>query len=202
MLTSQKAKTFLTSRRISLSIAHRYQLGYYDGSELSDLYDRLLFPIFDPYGEFVAYSGRALYDWNEVGTPKYWNDSYDKGRYLYGLYECAERLLNAPFLVLSEGNLDIMALASSGTPGVACLGTTFSLTQAWLIRRYTQNVVTWYDADDAGQRAARLAIPILKSVGLNVWAIPSRASLHDPSEVWEKQGQQGIIKVLNAKVRV
>jgi len=190
---------FLLSRKVNRATIHRYQLGYYNKSELSRLYDRVLFPIFDPYGNFCFYQGRALYDYEAAGTPKYWHESFEKSGLLYGLHECADIAIDAPFIVLNEGPMDVLSLACAGIPAVASLGTTFSEEQAYLIRRYNKNVCIWRDADSAGIKARQHAVPILQSVGLEVSYIGDTGEFKDPSDMWERAGLIEVARTLNER---
>ena len=131
-----------------------YGVGYFDLNEVSPFHDRLMFPIRDPYGELLSFQGRAMFDHDAVGKPKYYHAPFDKGNVVYGLYECAEWALEAPFLTVVEGPMDVLALHDAGLPSVALMGTTFSQTQAYLVRRYTRNVLLWLDSDSAGAKAS------------------------------------------------
>lgn len=173
-------------------------MGYYDTNNLSRLYNRLLFPVRDPYGNLVTFQGRAMSD---DMSPKYWHQPFDKDAVMYGLYEMGERAVEQGVAVLVEGPFDALAMYDAGLVGLASLGTAFGQQQAFLIRRYVKKVVIWYDPDNAGNIATGKAIPILKDVGLEV-RVPALRLGGDPSEVWQKHGIDGIIKVLHESRRV
>ncbi|MBQ9624686.1 MAG: DNA primase, partial [Clostridia bacterium] len=117
-------------------------------------FERLMFPIIDVYGNFIAFGGRVIGE----GEPKYLNSSdsefYNKKRHLYGL-NIVKKQKTASRLILVEGYMDVVAVSSYGLQGaVASLGTAFTKEQCMLIKRFTQNVFIAYDGDKAGQNAA------------------------------------------------
>ena len=138
------------------------------GSGFYDYFrNRLMFPVIDVRGSVIGFSGRALGD-NE---PKYLNSPdtpvFNKSRCLFAL-NLAKRSKQG-MLILSEGNIDVIALHQAGYDcAVASLGTSLTSDQARLMTRYTDQVVIAYDADNAGVKAAQRAIPILEKAGLNV----------------------------------
>lgn len=128
--------------------------------------DRIMFPIRDRQGKFVAFGGRIIND----GDPKYLNSPetpiFHKGRLLYGLYEALEKNENPPLLLVVEGYMDVVSLAQYGVDyAVASLGTATTLEQIQLLFRYTNKIVCCYDGDNAGRRAAwrtlTTALPLL-----------------------------------------
>lgn len=135
---------------------------------------RLMFPVSDPHGKIVAFSGRALEALPEDrGEPpaKYVNSPesplYHKGELLFGLHEARVELRRADTAILCEGNFDVVSLAQHGfANAVAPLGTAFTAAQAKLLRRYVSSVVLLFDSDAAGRKAVRAAQPLLAQAGL------------------------------------
>ncbi len=137
---------------------------------------RLMFPISDPHGRILAFSGRALEappeDRNQGEPPaKYVNSPesplYHKGEVLFGLHEARVELRRSDTAILCEGNFDVVAMAQHGFINVvAPLGTAFTAAQARLLRRYVANVVLLFDSDAAGKKAVRAAQPLLAEAGL------------------------------------
>jgi DNA primase len=134
---------------------------------------RLLFPIRDLQGRVVAFGGRAFGD----EQPKYLNSPetplYIKGNLLYAadLARPAIQAQNRAFLV--EGYVDCLMCHQYGFTGtVAALGTAFTPAQLALLRRYCDEVVTFFDADAAGQKAAARAEELLEPTdGGMAWAV-------------------------------
>ena len=121
--------------------------------------DRIMFPIRNVKGECIGFGGRVLGD----GTPKYLNSPetpvFSKGRELYGLFEARHALRDAGYVLVTEGYMDVVALAQLGFPNaVATLGTACTSEHVHKLFRFTDAVVFSFDGDAAGRRAARKAL--------------------------------------------
>ncbi len=121
--------------------------------------DRVMFPIRNVKGECIGFGGRVLGE----GTPKYLNSPetpvFSKGRELYGLFEARNALREAGYVLVTEGYMDVVALAQLGFPNaVATLGTACTPDHVQKLFRFTDNVVFSFDGDAAGRRAARKAL--------------------------------------------
>ena len=133
---------------------------------------RLMFPIFDSFGKIIAFGGRALGD----EKPKYINspDSlvYDKRNHLYAMNFARKE--QSKQLIVVEGYMDAIAMHVAGFRNtVAALGTSFTDSQLKLCSRYAEEVVFFFDADNAGQNAALRAIKMMmeylkKLTGINI----------------------------------
>jgi DNA primase len=132
--------------------------------------DRLMFPIRDSQGRVIGFGGRQM---GEGEGPKYLNspesEVYQKSRALYGIYEARDALRHAETVLLVEGYVDVIALHQAGVPhAVATCGTALTAEQARMIRRHAPEVVTVFDGDAAGKRAAARSFPIFIEAG--IWA--------------------------------
>src|SRR5262245_12291744 len=134
----------------------------------SGFYDRfrgrLIFAIRDLQGRPVAFGGRAFGD----EQPKYLNSPetplYSKGQLLYAADQARPAIQDKNRALLVEGYVDcLMAHQYGFTETVAALGTAFTGAQLGLLRRYCEEVVTFFDADAAGQKAAERAEELLES---------------------------------------
>ena len=133
---------------------------------------RLMFPIFDSFGTIIAFGGRALGD----EKPKYINspDSlvYNKQNHLYAMNFARKE--QSKQLIVVEGYMDAIAMHAAGFKNtVAALGTSFTDSQLKLCSRYAEEVVFFFDADNAGQKAALRAIQMMmdylkKLTGINI----------------------------------
>ena len=160
------------------------------GEKNGRIYDRfrnrLMFPIIDVRGNVVGFGGRVLDD----STPKYLNTSetviFNKRKNLFGLNFAKRTQLG--YMILVEGNVDVVTLHQYGFDNaVASLGTSLTEEHAALLSRYTEQVVLTYDADEAGQRAAKRAIPMLEKAGIQVKVLRMRDA-KDPDEFLHKHG--------------
>ena len=121
--------------------------------------DRVMFPIRNVKGECIGFGGRVLGD----EKPKYLNSPetpvFSKGRELYGLFEARSALREHGYALVTEGYMDVVALAQLGFPNaVATLGTACTAEHIQKLFRFTDSVVFSFDGDMAGQRAARKAL--------------------------------------------
>lgn len=151
-------------------------------------WNRVMFPIQDINHRVIGFGGRVMGD----AKPKYLNSPetmiFDKSRNLYGLNFARTSRKNN--IILCEGYMDVIALHQAGfTQAVASLGTAFTVGQANLLRRYTEEVLLAYDSDGAGTNAALRAIGILKETGLRGKVI-NMAPYKDPDEFIKANGAE------------
>jgi DNA primase len=137
----------------------------------SDVYDRfrgrIMFPICNDVGEVIAFSGRLLQ--NDATAAKYLNSPetplFRKGRVLFGLNKTKRALIDTNCAIVCEGQLDLITLFEAGIRNVvAPQGTAFTEMQAALLKRFVDEVVLCFDADEAGQKAAARSLdPLLQN---------------------------------------
>jgi DNA primase len=144
-------------------------------SESGRTYDffrgRLMIPIHNDAGEVVAFSGRLLDP--EVKAQKYVNSHetpiFVKSRILFGLNKTKRAIIDAESAVVCEGQIDLMRAWQKGVRNiVASQGTAFTETHARTLKRLAKEVVICFDADSAGQRAAKSSIDVLLKEGVQV----------------------------------
>ncbi len=121
--------------------------------------DRVMFPIRNTKGQIIGFGGRIM----EQGEPKYLNSPetplFQKGLELYGLFEARQAIREAGYVLVTEGYMDVVALAQMGFPqAVATLGTACTPTHVQKLLRQTDHVIFSFDGDNAGRRAARRAL--------------------------------------------
>ncbi len=121
--------------------------------------DRIMFPIRNTKGQVIGFGGRIL----DSGEPKYLNSPetplFQKGNELYGLFEARQAIREAGYVLVTEGYMDVVALAQLGFPhAVATLGTACTPTHVQKLLRQTDQVIFSFDGDGAGRRAARRAL--------------------------------------------
>ncbi len=182
-----KDKGYKVSDMIKLGIVKQNDEGTY-----YDLFsDRIIFPITNPDGKVVGFSGRTLSSKDKI---KYVNSPetiiFKKGYLLYHLHEGSKDIRKLKQIVLFEGFFDVISSYQAGvTNGVATMGTALTRNQAALIKRFAPSVVIAYDGDKAGQKATDRAIPELEKVGLKteVLVIPEKM---DPDDFIKNYGPE------------
>ncbi len=165
--------------------------------------DRVMFPIRNVKGECIGFGGRVLGD----EKPKYLNSPetpvFSKGRELYGLFEARQALREAGYALVTEGYMDVVALAQLGFPNaVATLGTACTAEHVQKLFRFTDAVVFSFDGDAAGRRAARkaldAALPYATDVrNVKFLFLPTE---HDPDSFIREHGKEAFSRYVSEAV--
>lgn len=180
-----KAKGFSEAELIAANLVFKARSGK---GVVDRFYDRVMFPIIDVRGNVIAFGGRIMTD----QKPKYLNTSdtmvFNKSLSLFSLNNAKNSKSRS--LILCEGYMDVISLNQAGFPqAVATLGTALTSDQAALMKRYCDEVILCYDADEAGQKATARAIEILRRAGITVrvLTIPDGK---DPDEFLKRHGDK------------
>ena len=140
--------------------------------ELYDrFFDRVIFPIHSISGRVIAFGGRTLK--TDKSVAKYVNspqsEIYDKSRSLYGIFQAKNSIAREDKCILVEGYADVISMHQAGvTNVVASSGTSLTVEQIRLIKRFTDKVTIIYDGDAAGIKAALRGIDLVLEEGLSV----------------------------------
>ena len=161
--------------QIGLSI--KGQNGLYDR-----YHGRVMFPIHSLTGRVIGFGGRILS--NEKKSPKYQNspesEIYDKKQTLYGIYFAKNAIAKQDECILVEGYFDVLRMHQIGIENVvASSGTSLTMEQIRLVKRYTKNITMLYDGDAAGIHAALRGTDMILSEGMNVRVVVLPPE-HDP----------------------
>lgn len=168
-------------------------------SEKGHYYDRfrnrLIFPVFDYQGRVIGFGGRLL----DNGLPKYLNSPetnlFKKGTNLYGL-NFAIKNGKLDYIIIVEGYMDCITLHQSGiTNVVASLGTSLTINQAKLLKRYVRRVIISYDADLAGQTATLRGLDILRKEGFDIQVLKVPQG-KDPDEYVRNNGKDAFLNLI------
>ena len=190
-----KAKKFSEKEILEAGLGRKSERG-----TLSDKFrNRIMFPIADSAGRIVGFSGRIFGEKASPEAPKYLNSPetplFHKSRVLYGFDLAKIPMRKHTFVVLVEGQMDLLASHQAGwTNTVAVSGTAFTPEHAALIRRMTDNILIALDADPAGIKAAGRAARAALQGGLNVKVArlpsgldPADLILKDGKDAWSKE---------------
>lgn len=173
--------------KAGLVLRRKSKEGFYDRFR-----GRIIFPIFDARSsKVVAFGGRTLFD----EDPKYLNSPdtpvYSKGNLLYGLNFSKAAIQEKGEMILVEGYTDFLALFQAGIENVsASLGTSLTAQQINLARRRSAaKIITGYDGDIAGRKAAYRAVSLCFEQGVEV-AVMSLPQNLDPDSFIDKYGPE------------
>ena len=161
--------------------------------------DRVMFPIRNVKGQCIGFGGRVLSD----EKPKYLNSPetpiFSKGRELYGLFEARTALREHGYALVTEGYMDVVALAQMGfANAVATLGTACTADHVQKLFRFTDAVVFSFDGDSAGRRAARKALDAALPFATDVRSVKFLflPAEHDPDSYIREHGKDGFAEMV------
>ncbi|MGH7476244.1 MAG: DNA primase, partial [Longimicrobiales bacterium] len=175
------------------------------GEPYDRLRHRLIFPIAEASGRVVAFGGRILGPSSE-GAPKYLNSPetpiYHKGRTLYGLAWSKHAIRREEAVLVVEGYMDYVSLASRGIEHVvAPLGTAMTEEQAELLSRYTKKALLLYDSDPAGLRATFRTGDALLRAGVHPLVVTLPHG-EDPDSLVRRNGGRPLQRALESAIDV
>jgi len=132
---------------------------------------RVIFPVFNLAGKIIAFGGRALR--KSEKAPKYLNSPesliYHKSDSLYGIFFAKQAIVKQDRCYLVEGYTDVISMHQAGIENVvASSGTSLTVNQIRLIRRFTNNITIIYDGDEAGIKASLRGIDMVLEEGMNL----------------------------------
>ena len=220
LLRNQHAMNYVFKQRhLKRRVVEEFQIGYapdsgtaltnaltkkgFSKAELSDagltnrfggdlFRGRMMIPLMDGSGQVIGFTGRII---GEVeGAPKYLNTPqsviYDKGRHVFGLCQAKEAIRTQNYVVIVEGNLDVVSShQASVCQVVATAGTAMTEHHLRAIKRLTGDVRLGFDADKAGIAATERAIAIAANVGIELSIISLPESAKDPDELIQQAPQ-------------
>ncbi len=212
---SEKAKAYLTSRKLKENDLKRYEISFIDSNvedfqkfcnnnKISDFdlkklgfissndnflfKNRIMFPILNFRSETIAYGGRALDDFG----PKYLNSSdsvlYKKNRNLYFTKDFISSVKKKGYVFLVEGYFDVLSLNQLGYSNSASpSGTALTIQQLEAVSRYTNKILLCFDNDLAGLKATERVLEIKNQVSnqLEIHCLNLPEKYKDISELYE-----------------
>lgn len=146
---------------------------------------RMMIPFLDANtGEVIGFTGRII----EKGEPKYLNTPetrlFNKGRFIFGLSQAKEAIRKNNFVVIVEGNMDVISSHQAGVKeAVATSGTAMTENHLKILSRLTTDIRLAYDGDEAGIKAAERAIMLAGKIGISLSVISGYGKAKDPDEL-------------------
>lgn len=147
---------------------------------------RIMIPLMDQGGQVIGFTGRII--GNVPNAPKYLNTPqtllYDKGRHIFALSQAKEAIRKSGFVVMVEGNLDVVSSHQAGVAQtVATAGTSMTENHLKAVKRLTGDVRLCYDGDQAGVVATERAIELASHEGVELTIISLPGGAKDPDEL-------------------
>lgn len=147
---------------------------------------RMMIPLMDQGGQVIGFTGRII--GNVPNAPKYLNTPqtllYDKGRHIFALSQAKEAIRKSGFVVMVEGNLDVVSSHQAGVAQtVATAGTSMTENHLKAVKRLTGDVRLCYDGDQAGVAATERAIELASHEGVELTIISLSDGAKDPDEL-------------------
>lgn len=197
--TYLKNKGYTEEEMLNSGVCQKNQRG--------NLYDfqaeRLIIPIINSLGKVIAFGGRIL---QSKGVGKYKNTSdtiiFNKKRNLYGINNLKVEKNNSVLknVIMVEGYMDTIALYQAGFKNVvASMGTSLTLDQAKLLKRYTDVVLVSFDGDSAGEGATIRSLEIFANEGFEI-KIVKLPNGKDPDDVIRTEGAECYQRLLDEAV--
>ena len=142
--------------------------------------------LMDQMGQIIGFTARTVED--EPNSPKYLNTSqtiiYDKGRHVFGLSQAKESIRKQDFVVIVEGNMDVISSHQAGvTNVVATAGTAMTSMHLKTLSRLTSKIKLAFDNDSAGLAATERAIELAKELDIDLFIVSLPKGAKDPDEL-------------------
>ncbi len=192
----------LSRKEVSLSLAE--EVGLIIPKKTQGFYDRfrarIIFPIIDTHGKVLGFGGRVLDD----ALPKYLNSPesplYNKSSSLYGLHVAKDFIRHEDKVLIVEGYLDLLSLNQCHIRNVvATLGTTITENHVKTLKIYTKNMITIFDADEAGEKAAIRSLDIFLKNGVSpkIGVLPQG---FDPDSLVKERGGESFREIVTGSM--
>lgn len=149
--------------------------------------DRMTVPFIDTNGNVIGFTARII----GKGEPKYLNTPetilFNKSRFIFGLYQAKESIRREGFVVIVEGNMDVISSHQVGVGvAVATSGTAMTEQHLKILSNLTSDIRLAYDGDAAGIKATERAIMMAGDLGINLTVISDYHGAKDPDELIQK----------------
>ncbi|MBR3386093.1 DNA primase [Candidatus Saccharibacteria bacterium] len=154
----------------------------------SDMFkDRVMIPFIDTTGNVIGFTARIV----GKGEPKYLNTQetilFNKSRFIFGLHNAKESIRRNGFVVIVEGNMDVISSHQAGVKeAVATSGTAMTEQHLKMLSNLTPDIRLAYDGDAAGVKATERAIMLAGDLGINLTVISNYHGAKDPDELIQR----------------
>lgn len=179
LLTALRKRGFTDEELDAAGLLNRFK---------SDLFrDRMMVPFIDTAGAVIGFTARVI----NQGEPKYLNTPetllFNKSNFIFGLFNAKEAIRRNSFVVIVEGNMDVISSHQAGVKeAVATSGTAMTEHHLKTLSRLTTDIRLAYDGDAAGIKATERAIMMAGDLGLDLNVVSDYHGAKDPDELIQK----------------
>jgi DNA primase len=188
----------INERRFSKEVIDKFDIGYCPPDVNHEVRGRIITPIYGTYGELVAISTRHL---DRDHYQRFLHESFDKGSYLYGLYQAKNSIRRKNKVIIVEGECDVGCFHSFGFDmTIGLCGSAFTLFQIALLSKYCSDYYLLFDGDEAGRAATARAMKDYEKYKLEAYKlkfIPVYLPKNrDPDEYLYNEGKRSMVEKL------
>ncbi len=149
--------------------------------------NRMTVPFIDTMGDVIGFTARVL----DKSEPKYLNTPetllFNKSKFIFGLYQAKEAIRRSGYVVIVEGNMDVISSHQAGVKeAVATSGTAMTEQHLKALSKLTSDIRLAYDGDEAGVKATERAIMMAGDLGIDLTVISDYHGAKDPDELIQK----------------
>jgi len=179
LVTVLKKRGFTESELDAAGLLNRFK---------TDLFrDRMTIPFINTSSDMIGFTARII----GQGEPKYLNTPetilFNKSKFIFGLYQAKEAIRRSGFVVIVEGNMDVISSHQAGVKeAVATSGTAMTEQHLKALSNLTSDIRLAYDGDAAGIKATERAIMMAGDLGIDLTVISDYHGAKDPDELIQK----------------
>lgn len=190
----------LRSKNNEVNVLEEVGILIHEGSEFTDRFkNRVIFTLFNEYGEVIGFSGRRIEDNDEA---KYVNSPaskiFNKSNVLYNYQNAKNEALKENCCYVVEGFMDVFSLYRCNIKSVvALMGTAFTSLHAKQLKKLNVELRLCLDGDDAGQHGILKMLPLLDEAKINYKIVNYNGDKRDPDEIFNQDGETKLKEIAN-----
>lgn len=190
----------LRSKDNEVNVLEEVGILIHEGSEFTDRFkNRVIFTLFNEYGEVIGFSGRRIEDNDEA---KYVNSPaskiFNKSNVLYNYQNAKNEALKENCCYVVEGFMDVFSLYRCNIKSVvALMGTAFTALHAKQLKKLNVELRLCLDGDDAGQHGILKMLPLLDEAKINYKIVNYNGDKRDPDEIFNQDGETKLKEIAN-----
>lgn len=190
----------LRSKDNEVNVLEEVGILIHEGSEFTDRFkNRVIFTLFNEYGEVIGFSGRRIEDNDEakyVNSPS--SKIFNKSNVLYNYQNAKNEALKENCCYVVEGFMDVFSLYRCNIKSVvALMGTAFTSLHAKQLKKLNVEIRLCLDGDEAGQHGILKMLPILDEAKINYKIVNYKGDKRDPDEIFNQDGEIKLKEIVN-----